>query len=331
MTHHPNTQALLCAFACLTTFIVGNLLHFNDTYWALMTVFVLLLETNLHPVLKGIQRCLGTISGALLGLVTLPFFINDVIAVCVLLMVMLTVIAYLSFKSRYPYGLIFANITFFITVWAYAFIPETALEFITWRVADVTIGVLISFLFMLLLPLEGQGSMNLTTQHQFIHSVKIALSAFLSFYVCILLDWFGAISGVITAFVITLQSSFSKVQIKAQRRLLGCTMGGLAGLMTLVIASDNLILFSSVLFFVVYLLGYLKLTQKRDSYIYFQAGLAFFLAVITPDTNKSNDIIPALTRLAGIFLGSGVAITVSYLVYPEAHTEKKNISAADTN
>lgn len=311
-------KALLVGLTSVLGFWISAFLHLTDPFWMLMTIVILLSEPTLHPFLKGMMRAGGRLVGLIVGLLMLHFVINDIFLLSFFLITVITFSNYLGFQSPYQYSYFYASLTFYLVFIIAAMMPDQLESFIIWRGAEILIGVILASLASMLLPYQHQLPQR-KLSHPLQRSFKIALNAHLSFIICVWLGWYGAIPGIVSAYVVTADVSHQGARQKAIQRLFGCLLGGSIALSYLSFIEQTSLSISLCIFITLTTLIYMRHTSSKYGYVYLQAAIAFCISVITSGSGQVTNLTPALERLAGIILGCSVSLILNYLVFPAVH------------
>jgi uncharacterized membrane protein YccC len=316
-------RGLVIGLCCLTSFWIAILVHLNESFWLILTNVILLTDTRSHPFYKGALRFIGTFGGGALGIFAINFFNQDIIFTSAGLFLLVTLFTFLGYRSEYYYAFLFASITFFMAIAFNAMNHYLTVYFVVWRVVEITLGVITSGLFSYFMPPVPMAYVGVRREERFKHTLKVSLSAFFSFYGCLIMDWYDSVTGVISSFLVTQEATFKGTHLKSIRRLLGCSIGALLAFFYLSLIEQTLISISLAIFMVTFCLMYCQSRFKDASYVYLQAAIAFFIAIMPSTSIMSDNINPALERLAGIFFGVGVSVFVNYLIFPSVHMKKR--------
>lgn len=145
--------------------------------------------------------------------------------------------------------------------------------------------------------------------------LRIGISAVVTMLVWLWSAWWAARIGVISALVVGLEQDTLGTGRKGVQRILGNVLGAGLGLGLLsLFVGDAISLF--VLFFLGSLLtGYVIAGPTPWPYVGMQMGIGFSLAMIS-STSLSSSIALPLQRVAGVLLGSAIAILSAMIIWP---------------
>jgi uncharacterized membrane protein YccC len=142
-------HALRVSIATLAGFIISMFFPFGHSYWILLTIIVILKPAYSLTKKRNYQRLIGTVLGALIGLLILYFVKgNDALFVIMLLLMIGT---YSLLRTNYMFSVIF--MTPYILLLFHLLSNASFKTIITDRIIDTAIGSVIAFLANLsLLP-----------------------------------------------------------------------------------------------------------------------------------------------------------------------------------
>lgn len=325
------TKSLLTAIGAVIAFLGANLFNLSNPFWSVITVIMVFGDVSTHPVNKGILRIVATIFGALLGLVYVHLFINSQLIFFLGVLVIMTILTYRTYHSPYPYAWLLGGLTYYMVVAVVCIDPDKATVYAYWRCIEISLGVTVTCLLGLILK-DRIGTLE-TRPNPPDYSSKRAIKASISCLITLLLflhtNWYNGVVGVVSSQLVVYELHHGHAKRKAFQRLFGCGLGALVGLCYLHVASQTLIgtltFMAGVFFLSRYLQGYLS----DYRYLFLQASFALALALIAADNQTTESLIPALHRLAGIFLGIMVALAVNYCLWPSVHEKEVSPALSD--
>lgn len=142
-------HALRISIATLAGFIISMFFPFGHSYWILLTIIVILKPAYSLTKKRNYQRLIGTVFGAMIGLVILYFVKND--DALFVIMLLLMVGTYSLLRTNYMFSVIF--MTPYILLLFHLLSDASFKTIITDRIIDTAIGSAIAFLANLsLLP-----------------------------------------------------------------------------------------------------------------------------------------------------------------------------------
>ncbi|KXX72168.1 FUSC family protein [Flammeovirga sp. SJP92] len=145
------------------SFILVNLLEIPHGSWVSITVVVLIGPVPefggiIHRIL---QRILGTVTGALLGVATLILFQNNVMIQTVIILVSIPLFGLVVFK-KYPYAYLIGVMTLVILLGVN---ESEGLDTALWRSGNIIFGGIITLVFSLIFPIRGVRELKFEMSH----------------------------------------------------------------------------------------------------------------------------------------------------------------------
>ena len=138
-------------------------------------------------------------------------------------------------------------------------------------------------------------------------SLQAGLAATFAYVLYEGMAWPGLSTSVWTALLVAQSTLGASIQ-KAILRLVGASLGGLLGLLTILFLVPNIDSLAPLLIVVAVVTGiaaWLAAGSARIAYVGIQIGLAFALCVLN-DLGPTTDLVPARDRVLGVLLGIGV-------------------------
>ncbi len=145
------------------------------------------------------------------------------------------------------------------------------------------------------------------------HSLKVALAASLTMLIWYAIKSPAIVTGLVSVLVVAQLNIYSSHQ-KARSRILGCLLGGTIGIL-LIALPLNLLFFYLLSALTILSFAYLSAGKGNLIDIGIQANVALSTAVIT-QWGAQLTAQAALGRVAGVLLGSTIAVMVGYFVWP---------------
>ena len=140
-------HALRVSIATLAGYIISGFLPFGHGYWILLTIIVIMKPVYSLTKQRNIQRLLGTLGGAFVGLLIL-YFIKDT-TVLFVLMFGFMIMTYVFIRTNYLVAVIMT--TPYVLLLFHLLYPTDFRTILSDRVIDTIIGSAISFIASLLI------------------------------------------------------------------------------------------------------------------------------------------------------------------------------------
>lgn len=134
-------HSLRLTITTIVSFLIGNLLELQQSYWILLTIIVIMRPSYSLTKNRVKSRVIGTILGALTDVAIVLLTQNTIIYA--IIAVLSLVIGFSLIKQNYRNGAAF--ITLYV-IFMYALISPNVLEVIQFRVFDTLIGATLAFI-----------------------------------------------------------------------------------------------------------------------------------------------------------------------------------------
>ncbi len=142
-------KSLHTALACVTAFIIGEYFGLENVYWALITIFIVILDYPQQAFKKALLRIMGTIFGAFVGLVTTSYTINNPWLYILLLFSIAAFATYKSYRSPYAYAWMLGGATAFMVQISASIDSNLSFHIAVWRSSEIILGCIIAMLIQI--------------------------------------------------------------------------------------------------------------------------------------------------------------------------------------
>ena len=141
-------HSLRVSIATIAGYIIGNLItHGHHEYWILLTIVVILKPAYSLSKRRNVERLMGTLAGALIGLLLLYFVPSD--RVLFVLMILFMIGTYVFIRTNYLVAVIMT--TPYVLLLFHLLYPSNFQVILSDRVIDTAIGSAIAFLANILI------------------------------------------------------------------------------------------------------------------------------------------------------------------------------------
>ncbi|MCS3900007.1 putative membrane protein YccC [Bradyrhizobium japonicum USDA 38] len=331
-SHHCSRVALAVTLAV----VVALVLRVDAPWWAAISAFVSTQATAPASLRRGALRIVGTAIGAAAGLLLSPWLIEDQVALSLALFVASSIGVLGLQVSLHGYAWLLGAVTCDMVLLATLDDPTSALSVACNRTAEVTIGTLAAILVShLLSPRENHapprpqapgwsdllGAQWASTQHAMHAGLGVML-------VPLAWSWLQlpnfsqaaiTVAAVMAVPVLSDDDAANRESITARgtHRILGCLIGGLAGLAVLVVSFENFLPWLAALAIGVWIGAHVQASARDIGYVGTQGAVVFIMTMVQ-GSGPPSSIIPGIDRLAGITGGLLIVQIVAILLAPSA-------------
>jgi uncharacterized membrane protein YccC len=333
---HSARAALAVALAVIPALA----LRLDAPWWAAISAFVSLQATSPASVRRGGLRIAGTAVGAALALLISPWLIEDHVAVSLVLFAA-SAIGVLGLQvSRHGYAWLLGGVTVDMVLLSALGAPGSTLEIACNRTVEVTIGTITAILVSLVLspdaaqaPAQAQpapgwsdllGAQWPSTQH----ATRAGFGVVLVPWVWNWLELPSLSQTAITVAAVMAVQAVSdddaanrkSILIRAVHRLLGCLIGGLAGLALLSLSLESFVPWLAALCVGVFIGASVQSGAHGVGYVGTQGAVVFMITLVQ-GWGPPADIIVGVERFAGITGGMAIVVALSALAAPSIQQE----------
>jgi uncharacterized membrane protein YccC len=320
------------AVALATTIAVAA--RVDAVWWAAISAFVSTRATGPAAVQRGGLRIAGTAGGAMLAVLLSPWLVNDLVALSLVLLAVSAWGVAGFLVSRHGYAWLLGAVTADMVLLSALSDPLSALTIACNRTAEVAIGTVAAILVALVLvpdteaappPSVAPGWSDLLGAQwpAMQHALRTGTAVMLVPLVWNWLEMPGLSQTAVTVAAVMAVPSLSndpatdrqKVAERAMHRVLGCLLGGIAGLGCLALSVENFLPWLLTLTAGVWVAAHVQGSQRGIGYIGTQAAVVF-ITTLVQDWGPPSSIFPGIERLAGITGGLLILLVVSLLTAP---------------
>jgi uncharacterized membrane protein YccC len=330
------------AIAVGVAVIAALALRVDAPWWAAISAFVSMQVTAPSSIQRGFLRIAGTAIGAAAGLFLGPWLIEDQVAVSFALFAA-SAIGVLGLQvSRHGYAWLLGAVTVDMVLLAALDDPTSALSVACNRSAEVTIGTVAAILVSLVLspraempvPPAAPGWSDLFGAQwpSMQHALRAGFGVMLVPWVWSWLELPNLSQTAVTVAAVMAVQAVSedevtnrqKVATRATHRILGCLIGGLAGLALLGLSFESFLPWLLALIVGVWIGAYVQNSTRGIGYVGTQ-GTVVFIMTLVQGWGPPSSIMPGIERFAGITGGLLIVLAVSVLTTP---SRTKNADAS---
>ena len=234
--------------------------------------------------------------------------------------------------SSHAFAWLFAGITVNLIVMSSLQDPTLAFHYAFYRTAEVAIGSAIALVIAFALAPDGgaappppPGWRQLLGRDwpRVLHAMRCGLTVMLLPWVW---SWFNQLSlsqmSVTVAVIMAVPvapgdplESGRRVASQSLQRVMGCFIGGLAGLVLLALSFTEFLPWLLALTAVLWVGAYIQTSTKGVGYIGTQAALVLIMTLVQ-GWGPPDSILPGIARFAGMMAGLGILMVVSLIFWP---------------
>jgi uncharacterized membrane protein YccC len=330
-------RTLPCAMTALAVALattVALMLRVDAPWWAAISAFVSIRATAPASLQRGALRIIGTAIGAMVGLLLSPWLIEDQVALSVILMVVSTLGVVGLQVSEHGYAWLLGAVTTVMVSLAALSDPHSAADIACNRTAEVAIGTGAAILVTALLAATADATPTSSTAPGWFglldaqwpslqHALRAGLAVMLVPLVWRWLELPNLSQTAVTAAAVMAVPALSSdeaaneflITERAMHRLLGCLIGGIAGLACLVLSIESFLPWLLTLMAGLWIAAHVQGSRRGIGYVGTQ-GAVVFISTLVQGWGPPASIAPGLDRFAGITGGLLILLIVSWLTAP---------------
>ncbi|MBV9488154.1 MAG: FUSC family protein [Verrucomicrobia bacterium] len=342
-------HSVIAGVSCWLAAMLAFALHTGDPWWAVMSAWVVSGSDPGASLLKAMLRIIGTLGGYVVGSECVRYLGGSPVGEISAMFLIGAVGTYQRFRSRFSYAWIIASVTALIVIIMGIDDPASVYQAAHYRIYEIIAGVLAVTVCQRLLgpilglTLAGNANANATPtagakppadpqksapsparHHELLATAVIG--GLLPGIIMLLWARFelpSLMQIIITAYI-TIDQDVLATRLRATQRILGCLLGGAAGLLIVFWSTDSLALWSLFLIGGIINLSRLHLVKSHPwSYVGTQGGMAFIMALVTGDGPPAS-IVPVVNRVAGMISG----VLILHLICTLMKAWKENLPAS---
>ena len=251
-------QCAMTALAVTLATVIALQLRVDAPWWAAISAFVSVRTTAPASMQRGALRIIGTAIGAAFGLLLSPWLIEDQVALSLVLLAVGTLGVLGLQVSNHGYAWLLGAVTTVMVLLAALSDPQSTFDIACNRTAEVTIGTTAAILVTLVLMPIAQTALSapaapgwsnvLETQWPSVeHALRAGVAVMLVPLVWRWLELPNLSQTAVTAAAVMAVPALTHddaanrqlITERALHRLLGCLLGGVAGLACLILSIES--------------------------------------------------------------------------------------------
>ena len=326
-------QSTMTALSTALSVVIALALHMDYVWWAGISGFMSMQATRPGSIDRALLRVGGTVAGACLAILLTPWLAYDHVAGSLLVFAFAT-LGILGYQvSSHAFAWLFAGITVNLIVMSSLQDPTLAFHYAFYRTAEVVIGAATALIIAFALAPDGgaaaappPGWRHLLTRDwpRVLHAIRCGLTVMLLPWVW---SWFNQLSltqmSVTVAVIMAVPvapgdplESGRRIASQSLQRVMGCFIGGLAGLLLLALSLTEFLPWLLALSAVLWVGAYIQTGSKGVGYIGTQAALVLIMTLVQ-GWGPPDSILPGIARFAGMMAGLGILMVISLIFWPD--------------
>jgi uncharacterized membrane protein YccC len=323
-------QCAVTAVAVAVATTAALAVRVDDPWWAGISAFVSTQTTAPASMQRGALRIVGTAAGAALGLLLSPWLVDDQVALSLALLVISTWGVLGLLVSRHAYAWLLGAITANMVLLAAVSDPYSAVDTACNRTAEVTIGTMAAIWGALVLAADAEaapppsapgwsdllGARWPTVQHALRAGIGVMIVPLVWSWLVLpnLSQTAITIAAVMAVPALSSDAAINQQKIieRAMHRILGCLLGGVAGLVCLALSATTFLPWLLMLTAGIWIAAHVQGSQRGIGYVGTQ-GAVVFISTLVQGSGPPTSILQGIDRFAGITGGLLILLIVSLL------------------
>jgi uncharacterized membrane protein YccC len=308
-------QAFATAGGVLAASLVALAMHLEEPYWAALSAMVIANVDHESLFTKGVLRVAGTFAGVLVGYHVGQLTESQPLSQAELVGLAAGAGIYGRVRSQFGYAWFYGCLTFII-IMLYAMVqPEQLYSFAHYRCYEIVIGVICATLASWALVTDTDRGLHARMVAQAVTATpevalhQAAVAGLGALVIIATWSWFDMpqLPQVLISSLVILDIDPMATRHRGGQRILGCIIGGAAGLVVLAIDATSFLWWATTLFAGVFLFARTHLGKTADAYVGTQSAIAYMITLV--GSGPPQTISPPVERLVGIVIGVSI-ITV---------------------
>ncbi|MCS0500886.1 FUSC family protein [Ancylobacter mangrovi] len=320
-------QAFATASGVLVAVYIALWMGLAEPYWAALSVMIIANTDRDALFTKGVLRVTGTLIGVTLGYFVGQWMEGLPVQQAVLVTASAALGTYGRQRSAYGYAWFYGALTFMLVMLYTMVQPQDLYDFAFDRCYEIMIGVVCGTLSNWALgPRAGELPAHLVAQPSAAtpeNALRQALIAGLGTIIIVLI-WayfdLPQLPQVLISSLIVVDSDPMATRHRGFQRILGCIIGGTAGLIVIGIDASDPWWWTAALFFGVFTFARLHLAKSPNAYIGTQSAIAYLVTLVGAGPPTSLD--PPVDRLVGIVIGVSIMTVLVWAFNPLKSAQK---------
>jgi uncharacterized membrane protein YccC len=320
-----------CTFAASSVALsvaIALVLHMDEVWWAAISGFMSSQATRPGSIQRGILRIAGTAGGAALALLAAPFTLNDHVTCDLFLLMTAWIGMYGMLSSRHGYAWLFCGVTAIMVTLLAIVDPPSMFRFAFFRTAEVAIGCASAVFFALIFspdgppdeaaPRPGWSNVLGLGWPAALHALRCGVAVVLLPTIWSQIELPGVVQMAVSVAAVMAVPARSddaltdgrRIAGHALHRLIGCFLGGAAGLLLLALPLTQFLPWLITLAAGVWIGTHIQSSTRGVGYIGTQATVVYVVTLVQ-GWGPPSSILPGIDRFIGILCGVTILLLAS--------------------
>ena len=319
-------QAFATATGVLAAVYIALSMGLDQPYWAALSVMMIANTDRDALVTKGILRVLSTLVGVSVGFIVAQWMEGLPIQQALLVGASAAIGTYGKQRSAYSYAWFYGGLTFMLVMLFSMVQPQDLYSFAHYRCYEIVIGVVCGMLASWALgPNAGELHARLKAQTVAVSPENALRQALIAGFgaIVIVVVWsqfnLPQLPQVLISSLIVVDTDPNASRHKGWQRIIGCGVGGVAGLLVIGLDATDQIWWATMLFVGIFSFARVHLSKTPSAYIGTQSAIAFIITLVDPGPPTS--LFPPVDRLVGIIIGVSIMTALVWALNPPAKAD----------
>jgi uncharacterized membrane protein YccC len=308
-------EAIATATGVVSAVYVVLLMGLQDPFWAALSAIIISNVDHGALFTKGVLRIAGTSVGVVVGYYVSQWCEGLPLQQAALVAIVAGAGTYGRLRSPHGYAWFYGAITFLIIMVSTMVQPQELYSFAQFRFYEISVGVICGTLSSWALAYRpGERRIRIAPQKvEATPANALALSTVAAVgAITIVFLWVSfnlpQLPQVLISSLIILDIDPLATRHRGTQRIIGCIVGGSAGLLVIAASATNEVWWVVMLYAGTFLFARVHLSKSTNAYVGTQSAIAYVVTLVS--SGPPQTISPPLDRLVGIVIGVTIIMTL---------------------
>lgn len=304
-------QAFATACGVLAAIFVVLTMGLQEPFWAALSAIVIANVDREALFTKAVLRAAGTVAGVVAGYHAGQWTEGLPLQQAALVALAAGAGAYGRNRSAYGYAWFYGTITFMLIMLYTMTEPQNLYAFAHYRCYEIVAGVVCGTLSSWAFAPRAEGlharlaAQRVTaTPETAFHQALVAALGALVIIACWALFDLPQLPQVLASSLVVLDIDPMATRHRGAQRILGCIVGGVAGLLVVAADATDIVWWTAMVFLGVFLFARVHLEKSSRAYVGTQSAIAYVVTLV--GSGPPQTLAPPLDRLVGIMIGVSI-------------------------